>query len=67
LKRCGKNFRNFYLVDCKILVFEVTKILLEGFAKNQVVALHKVTFVLKKFPNGGAYLDEFFKSSWLHA
>jgi len=25
LRRCEKNFRNFRLVDCKILAFEVTK------------------------------------------
>jgi len=32
-KKCGKNFRNFYHVDCKILVFEVTKIFWEALQK----------------------------------
>jgi len=26
LGRCGKNFRNFHYVDCKILAFEFTKV-----------------------------------------
>jgi len=44
-----KKFRNFHHVDCKIFVFEVTKIFWGGLAKNQVAALHKVTFDEKMF------------------
>jgi len=32
-----------------------------GFAKSDVAALHKVTFVWKNVPNGGALLDSFFR------
>ncbi len=35
--------------------------------KNQGAELHKGTFVCKNVQNGGASLDSFFKTSWLHA
>jgi len=36
LKRCGKNFKNFHRVDCKILAFEVTKLGFFGLAKKKL-------------------------------
>jgi len=53
-------------MDCKILVFEVTKILFLAMRKSRA-ALHKGTFVCKNVQNGGASLDLFFKESWLYA
>jgi len=44
LKRCGKNYKNLHHVDCKILSFEVAKIIFGGLAKNRATTLHKVTF-----------------------
>jgi len=35
LKRCGKIFRNFHHVDCKILAFKVTKIIILALRKTK--------------------------------
>jgi len=42
-RRCGKNFKIFHCVDCKILVFD--KNLSFGLVKPRVASLHKVTLV----------------------
>jgi len=56
LRRCGKKFKKFHHVNCKILSFRVTKILLEALPKKWADTLHKVSFVCKNLYNGGASL-----------
>jgi len=59
-------FRNFPNVDCNILAFEVTKIIVLAFQKSGSYSLQG-HICIKNVQNGGASLNPFFKASWSHA
>jgi len=63
----GEKFQKYPLCGLQDISVWIDKNHFFNPPKNQVAALHKVTFAWKNAQNGGASLDSFFKASWLYS